>query len=352
MDDEVLRQRKLRKARVQKLADMIEGAKQATAHPPSAELPSGILAFHIHSITGLEVPSTQRSLGSSKRLSTKPRHGLAPTDEKQAEGGAASKLPSSYVQVFLNDEAIFRTRTKALNPRPYINAGSERFIGDWTTARLDFAVRDARMREGDAILGCVGLQLADVLTKSSHNTGWYTLTGGSRVRQIRITLLFRSVELSVPRPLRGWNVGIVEIAKVKVTGMPHSLLDKKACHLSLETVGGKVSTQRRRGCSTIFESGREAMPRSATIGRSKRRSACRSGNDIPTLFTSGLRTDSRVPGRTHHHRGRSCRSTDCPTRCAFSVDCVCSRRRTGTRWNRTCCARRAIPSCSRRTREP
>uniref|UniRef100_V5EY94 C2 domain-containing protein n=2 Tax=Kalmanozyma brasiliensis (strain GHG001) TaxID=1365824 RepID=V5EY94_KALBG len=300
MDDDVLRQRKQRKARVQKLATMIEGAKQATAHPPLAELPSGILAFHIHSITGLEVPSTQRSLGTSKRLSAKPRHGLAPTDEKQAEGGAGGKLPSSYVQVFLNDEAIFRTRTKTLNPRPYINAGSERFIGDWTTARLDFAVRDARMREGDAILGCVGLQLADVLTKSSRSTGWYTLTGGLGYGKIRITLLFRSVELSVPRPLRGWNVGIVEIAKVKVTGVPQSLLDKKACHLSVETVGGKTSTDDTLPVDD-YESGAGDAATVSYDWPLKEPIRLPVRQRYPNSLYLSLRTDSRLPGRSHHH---------------------------------------------------
>lgn len=301
MDDEVLRKRKVRKERVQKLATMIEGAKQATMHPPTAELPSGILAFHVHSITGLEVPSTQKSLGgASKRLSQKSRNGPAPTDESHAEGGAGGKLPSSYVQVFLNDEAIFRTRTKNLNPRPYINAGSERFIGDWTTARLDFAVRDARMRESDAILGCVGIRLADVLTESSRSTGWHTLTGGLGFGKIRITLLFRSIELSVPRPLRGWNVGIIEVASIKVTGVPQTLLDKKACHVLLETVGGKTTTDDTEPVDD-YESG---MGSDATVSYSfplKEPMRLPVRQRYPNCVYVSLRTDSRLPGRTHHH---------------------------------------------------
>ncbi|SNX87617.1 uncharacterized protein MEPE_06327 [Melanopsichium pennsylvanicum] len=301
MDDEVLRQRKVRKERVGKLASMIEGAKQATLHPPTVELPSGILAFHIHSISGLEVPSTQKSLGgSSKRLSQKSRNATAPTDESQAEGGSGGKLPSSYVQVFLNDEAIFRTRTKTLNPRPYINAGSERFVGDWTTARIDFTVRDARMRESDAVLGSVGLRLADVLTDSSRSTGWYTLTGGLGYGKIRITLLFRSVELSVPRPLRGWNVGLVEVASVKVTGVPQSLLDKKVCHLTLETVGGKTSTDDTEPIDD-YESG---MGSDATVSyefslKDPIRLPVR--QRYPNSLYLSLRTDSRMPGRHHYH---------------------------------------------------
>lgn len=301
LDDNVLRKRKERKERVQKLASVIEGAKYATLHPPTAELPSGILAFHIHSISGLEVPSTQKSLGgASKRLSQKSRHGPAPTDESHAEGSSGGKLPSSYVQVFLNDEAIFRTRTKTLNPRPYINAGSERFIGDWTTARLDFTVRDARMRESDAILGCVGLRLADVLVDSSRSTGWYTLTGGLGYGKIRITLLFRSVELSVPRPLRGWNIGIIEVANIRVSGVHPALLEKKACYLTLETVGGKTSTDDAEPVddnegdtasngTVSYEWSLEEPLRLPVRQR------------YPNALYLSLRTDSRLPGRSHHH---------------------------------------------------
>ncbi len=282
----MLRKRKIRKERVSKLAEMIEGGKQATVHPPTAELPSGILAFHIHSIHGLEVPSTQKSLGgNSKRLSQKARNGAAPTDESQAEGGSGGKLPSSYVQVFLNDEAIFRTRTKSLNPRPYINAGSERFIGDWTTARLDFTVRDARMRESDAILGCVGLRLADVLVDSSRSTGWYTLTGGLGYGKIRITLLFRSIEISVPRPLRGWNVGIIEVASLKVTGVPQTLLEKKAVHVSLETVGGKMTTDEIEPYED-YESGVGRTQLSLTRGPSRILSVCLFVRDTQARYTS------------------------------------------------------------------
>lgn len=301
LDDETLRKRKERKARVQKLATMIEGSKQATVHPPTAELPSGILAFHIHSCTGLEVPSTQKSLsGPSKRLAAKSRNGPAPTEESQAEGGTSGKLPSSYVQVFLNDEAIFRTRTKTLNPRPFINAGSERFIGDWTTARLDFTVRDARMRESDAILGCVGMRLADVLTESSRSTGWYTLTGGLGFGKIRITVLFRSIELSVPRNLRGWGVGIIEIASLKVTGVPQSLLDKKAVHFSLETAGGKTSTDEVHPVDD-YESG---MGSDATVSYEwplKEMIRLPVRQRYPNSLYLSLRTDSRLPGRHHHH---------------------------------------------------
>ena len=261
MDDSVLDARRVRKERVSELVTMIEGAKLATAAPPDPSHPAGILAFHIHSIHNLEVKTTQRSYSNSKRLSQKMRYSDMGEDVL-VEGTGAGKLPSSYVQVFLNDEAVFRTRTKTLNPRPYINGGSERYIGDWTTARIDFTVRDARMREGDPILGCVGLKLADVLTKTSKSTEWYTLTGGIGFGKIRITLLFRSIEIVVPRPLRGWNIGVLEVARCRAVGLASQMFDTKECHIMFETVGGRVETTNVESYEE-YESGEGA---DATVG--------------------------------------------------------------------------------------
>ncbi len=96
MDDEVLRQRKLRKARVQKLADMIEGAKQATAHPPSAELPSGILAFHIHSIT---VSKCRRHNDrSAHQRGCRPSRGTDLRQQTRSSRGRRSKQASVVVR--------------------------------------------------------------------------------------------------------------------------------------------------------------------------------------------------------------------------------------------------------------
>lgn len=55
--------------------------------------------------------------------------------------------PSSYCEVILNDKLVYRTRTKQVTPLPYFNAVSERFIRDWTMAKVTFAVRDERDRE-------------------------------------------------------------------------------------------------------------------------------------------------------------------------------------------------------------
>jgi hypothetical protein len=241
LDDAVMRSRAERAERVARLKALIEGENDATTSAPQPEWPAGILAFHIHSIDGLEVPTTQRNFNNSKRLEKKPRY---TTSDEAAGNKATPKFPSSYVQVFLNDEAIFRTRTKALDPRPFINAGAERWVTNWQTARLDFVVRDQRMREADPILGLVGLRIADVLKESSRSTGYYTLTGGLGFGKIRLSLVWRSVELRVPRALSGWNVGVLEISAARVSGLQLADVDDgRPAQLYFETVGGTAETE-------------------------------------------------------------------------------------------------------------
>lgn len=55
--------------------------------------------------------------------------------------------PSAYAEVILNGRLVYRTRTKQINPSPYWNATGERFIRDWSKARLVVVIRDERDRE-------------------------------------------------------------------------------------------------------------------------------------------------------------------------------------------------------------
>lgn len=321
LDDEVMNRRKQRDIRVAKLLNMLEGSHNASEEAPNPELPTGLLVFHIHSIENLEVQNTQKSFNNSKRLGTKPRY--TQSDDPGIEGTGAGKLPSSYVQVMLNDEAIYRTRTKTLNPRPFINGGSERFVGDWRTARIDFVVRDARMREGDPILGVVSLKVAEVLKKASRSTGWYPLTGGLGYGKIGISLLFKSVELSVPAPLRGWNIGVLEMGSMRALGLPQQYFAKRHCHVFFETVGGSSLTesaepvddyesgegesakvdyqwnlkdpvrvpvrQRYRECSPLLLSSVQFMLISLQLP------------GTAAFLYIHLRSESRIPGRHHTH---------------------------------------------------
>ncbi|KAA8895153.1 hypothetical protein FN846DRAFT_997659 [Sphaerosporella brunnea] len=144
--------------------------------------------------------------------------GMQTGENTQEEGG---KLPSAYCTIALNDQLIYRTRTKTMSSKPIYNAGSERFVRDWRSAVLTVAVRDQRQREHDPLLGVVPLKLSDILQTS---------------------MLFRSLDLTLPPQLLGWEVGTFEFMSDKIT----STIDKPA-KLKFRT-GGSTGKIPRKNC--------------------------------------------------------------------------------------------------------
>jgi hypothetical protein len=170
------------------------------ASPPDSNYPSGILSIQIHNITGLEIESLQKRSKHS-------------ADDGDREDGAeqSDDLPSSYCTVILNHKNIFMTRTKPKNAKPFFNAGTERFIRDWRTTEVMISVRDSTEAENDALLGIIYLPLGKVFAKRSQVMETYRLVGGIGFGRARISMVFRSVELDLPKELLGWDYGTVEI---------------------------------------------------------------------------------------------------------------------------------------------
>jgi len=170
------------------------------ASPPDSNYPSGILSIQIHNITGLEVESLQK----------RTRHSAEDADR---EDGAeqSDDLPSSYCTIILNHKNIFMTRTKPKNAKPFFNAGTERFIRDWRTTEVMISVRDSTEAENDALLGIIYLPLSKVFAKRSQVMETYRLVGGIGFGRARISMVFRSVELGLPKELLGWDYGTLEI---------------------------------------------------------------------------------------------------------------------------------------------
>lgn len=81
----------------------------------------------VHQLADLDIPSKNRAVSNKSRQDS-------------------SNTPSTYAQVFVNDELVFKTRLKRLNTSPYINARTEVFCRDWTRTRVDVVVLDARER--------------------------------------------------------------------------------------------------------------------------------------------------------------------------------------------------------------
>lgn len=209
--------------------------------PPDPLFPSGIVSVIVHQIVNLEVKDrtgTYYKRKNGKEYSPGQKTG----ENTQEEGG---KLPSSYCTIALNDQLIYRTRCKVLSSKPIFNAGTERFIRDWRSAIVTVAVRDQRHREHDPLLGVVPLKLSELLLTSSEVTRWFPLDCGLGYGQIRISLLFRSIDLTLPPELLGWDIGTVEFVGEKIT----STIDKVS-KLKFRT-GGSTGKLPRKNCTAL-----------------------------------------------------------------------------------------------------
>jgi hypothetical protein len=166
--------------------------------PPSKDSVSGILSIQIHNITGLELQKLQKQ-----------DKGDGGDDEEEAE--QSDDMPDSYCTIILNHKKIFKTRTKPKNSKPFFNAGTERFIRDWRDTEVIVSVRDAREREDDPLIGLVYLPLSKIFSERSQVVDYYSLSGGIGFGKVRISLVWRSVELRLPRHISGWDYGTLQI---------------------------------------------------------------------------------------------------------------------------------------------
>jgi len=103
-----------------------------------------------------------------------------------------------------------------MTSKPFYNAGTERFVRDWTKTKLFIVVRDSRLREEDPILGVVDLTLQDVLTEGSQVSHFYPIRGGVGYGKIRISLLFRSIDAKLHKAIQGADIGSIEIVSRNV----------------------------------------------------------------------------------------------------------------------------------------
>ncbi|ORY63986.1 uncharacterized protein BCR38DRAFT_409394 [Pseudomassariella vexata] len=215
--------------------------EDAVTHtPPDPLWPSGILSIVVHQIVNLELANTQGSKGG-KRKGGKEYEPARDAGEIKEE--SSKSLPSAYCTILLNDELAYKTRTKVVSSKPIYNAGTERFVRDWKSAVVTISVRDSRNREHDPIIGVVPLKLSDILQTASQTTRWYPLDGGIGFGRIRVSLLFRSVELQLPPPQLGWDVGTFEFTSDQITS---TYSDKGKIKLRLRTGGSSVSLKREQ----------------------------------------------------------------------------------------------------------
>ncbi len=192
----------------------MQDAMIISSTPPEG-YPSGIFSIQIHQITGLELERV------SKTETDKAKEGN--DEEEEGEG-----LPSAYCTVIINHGKAFKTRTKPKNAKPFYNASTERYLGDWRSAEVYVSVRDARVKEDDPLLGIVHLPLGEIFKERSQVNGFYPISGGVGYGRIRLSMVWRSVQLQAPAAAIGWELGTLEVKpSVSEVDVPQELRDYK-----------------------------------------------------------------------------------------------------------------------------
>lgn len=209
-----------------------------TTIPPDPSLPTGICSILIHQIENLEIERPSGSFGNYKPWTPAQITGEN-TDEESDD------LPSSYCTILQNDELVFKTRTKVKSSAPIFNAQTERFVRDWRNAVFTITCRNSVHREHDPILGAVALKLSEILLTSSQSTAVYALDGGMGYGRITVSVLFRSVNLRLPKPLLGWDLGSVEVLGQKVLVEGDASGQLSGSRIAVHTDVGKASISRR-----------------------------------------------------------------------------------------------------------
>lgn len=198
--------------------------------PPREDYP-GILSIQIHQINDLGVVQVKTHV-QTRKGHHRVLDAEAVEQGKEDDSGAA---PSSYCTVALNDELVYKTRTRAYTSRPIFNASFERFVRDFRDTRIRICVRDQRFREEDPIIGILSLALVDELATRGQITSWYPLSEGLGYGHIRVSLLFRNVDCSIPRTLQGWNVGTLLIIGIKAITGAEDATALQNCSLRIDT---------------------------------------------------------------------------------------------------------------------
>ncbi|SMR55043.1 unnamed protein product [Zymoseptoria tritici ST99CH_1E4] len=290
-----LREAQIKKGRHSRDADELEQQRKqelksmedaiVICAPPPDDYPSGIFSIQIHNITGLSLEALSKS-----DVDKKANH-----DDEEESG---ESLPSAYCNITINHKKIFKTRTKPKNGKPFYNAGTERFIPDWKNCEVFVSVRDARVDEDDPLVGIVHLPLGEVFKERAQVNRTYPISGGIGYGRIRISMVWRSIQLQAPPKLLGWECGTLELkSPISGKGVPDELHGlKMKVHSNLSAVklhpssasddeaGGPTWSPRKQGKKSIYLPFQKRYSSPLTL-RWKKSAALGLGSDTTVAFS-------------------------------------------------------------------
>jgi len=112
------------------------------------------------------------------------------------------------------------------------------------------SVRDARVHEDHALLGIVHLPISDIFRKKncSRFSGYYPLAAGMGCGRLRVSVVYRSLHLQLPRNLLGWDYGTLEISpEVQCTDDVNNSLQHHRLKFVTNLSKGKMQAKKSDG---------------------------------------------------------------------------------------------------------
>jgi len=194
---------------------------------------AGILGLQIHQGMNLQITAAPYNDDSSTI--------------SMADNHYNINYPNPYVVVYLNDTIVYRTRAKLNNIAPYWNASTEQFVKDWRKAIVRVVVKDQKDLEYDPVIGMVTVQLKDIFDKKDKKelTKWYPLRHGVGCGKVRLSFLFKAIDIKLPPEERGYDVGTLFAHSFVAEDLQTSLRTKQNLYLalSLNQSETKLTTQ-------------------------------------------------------------------------------------------------------------
>ncbi|KAI7856661.1 hypothetical protein BDC45DRAFT_437272 [Circinella umbellata] len=142
------------------------------------------------------------------------------------------QVVNPYACLYLDDHKVYQTRSKLQNPSPHWNEVSEHFIKDFNKSTIRISVKAALDLERDPVLGLKMFQLRDLFADKENSEYkeaqvWFPLSNGIGFGKVLVTLKYKPVRLTLPRELRGADVGTLIVDSVRLKNLSGVLSDSR-----------------------------------------------------------------------------------------------------------------------------
>jgi len=205
---------------------------------------SGILSILIHQ--ALEITMHPKDSASASNPLAKAAH---------------SASVSPYCTLYVNDEEKFETRAKPHTSNPYWNAGTEIFIRDWKATNVRLEVKDQRDSELDVVIGIVELKLQDLFNDNENrHSAWFPMSPIIGAGKIRVSFVFRAVDLGLNEQQRGYEVGMLQLSNFRIRNPPQKHNYRLSFRTRPHTLSAQTATAHVKDDTVKWEEERITFP--------------------------------------------------------------------------------------------